>query len=159
MTHICQWLLIGYFLVGRERRTGGSELKLEVEGAMQVSIQPPGADPCDRMVRNPGPPTAVRPGPDGTKPWPRAGSALRSRPRGSHVPWSRPRGGYAPWPRPRAFGIGTGLAAWWGRPHHGAAVGEAGPPGYARHPDYLVHGIQFPLRTLFSLGQLRTLFP
>jgi len=126
---------------------------------MHVPIQPPGADPCDRPARNPGPPAAVRPRPGGTKPRPRAGSAGRSRPRGSHAPGSRPRGEFALWPGPRAFRISMGLAARWVGPHHGAAVGEAGPPGYARHPDYLVLRNSHPAHDPVLTGPAQSPFP
>lgn len=94
----------------------------DVEGAMQVSIQSAGAVPGDRLVRNPGHPVPRRP-PSG-----RTGA--------------RPPGRHARRHPPRPFGIGPGpVARWpdqWHQPPGGAAAGEAKPPGYARHPDYLV---------------------
>ena len=94
----------------------------DVEGAMQVSIQTAGAAPADRLVRNPGRPAPLRPSPG------RMGA--------------RPPGGCALWHPPRRFKIGPGPVARWQtqscQPPGGATAGEAGPPGYARHPDYLV---------------------
>lgn len=88
---------------------------LDVERATQIPIQSAGAGPGNRVVWNPEHPVSA---------------------------WSWGPG--APWHQTRPFGIGTGPAAQRQAqsrpPHDGAAAGEAGPPGYARHPDYLVPG-------------------
>lgn len=103
---------------------------------MQVSIQSAGADPGDRLIRDPGHPAPMRPSPGRM---------------GAQSP-----GGRARWHWPRRFGIGTGsVAQWpaqWRQSPGGATAGEAGPPGYARRPDYLVSA---NLRTVQNLVATR----